>query len=173
MQTDSGDGIWSLPITETPTQLAWSADGSRLLALAPGRMSLFDARGRVLREVPFARGTRAVSAAFAPSGQAFALSTYSSARNRSRLTLMGVGTAGATQRLLLAGAGRFGQIAWSPDGRWLVAEWPDADQWVFIRIRPGGSEGIRRLTAVANIADQFDPGRTRDFPQIQGWCCPR
>jgi hypothetical protein len=51
----------------------------------------------------------------------------------------------------------------SPDGRWRVAGWADADQLVFTRLgRP------RQIRAVSNVSSQF---RSRSFPTISGWCC--
>ena len=51
----------------------------------------------------------------------------------------------------------------SPDGRWRVAGWADADQLVFTRLgRP------RQIRAVSNVSAQF---RSRTFPTISGWCC--
>jgi hypothetical protein len=51
----------------------------------------------------------------------------------------------------------------SPDGRWTVAGWADADQFVFTRLgRP------RQIRAVSNVSAQF---RSRSFPRIEGWCC--
>ena len=51
----------------------------------------------------------------------------------------------------------------SPDGRWSVAGWADADQFVFTRLgRP------RQIRAVSNVSAQF---RSQSFPRIEGWCC--
>ena len=51
----------------------------------------------------------------------------------------------------------------SPDGRWTVVGWADADQFVFTRLgRP------RQIRAVSNVSAQF---RSHSFPTIQGWCC--
>jgi hypothetical protein len=53
----------------------------------------------------------------------------------------------------------------SPDGRWRVVGWADADQLVFTRI---GTP--RQIRAVSNVSAQF---RSRSFPTISGWCCAR
>ena len=51
----------------------------------------------------------------------------------------------------------------SPDGRWTVVGWADADQLVFTRLgRP------RQIRAVSDVSAQF---RSRSFPTIEGWCC--
>ncbi len=51
----------------------------------------------------------------------------------------------------------------SPDRRWAVVGWPDADQLVFSQTRPPG-----QLRAISNVSAQF---RSRSFPTIAGWCC--
>ena len=134
---------------------------------------MFDARGRVLAILPMPAGTRAQTAAFRPLDYSFALLTYRATSDRSRLELVDLGDGPVGRERLLAGAGRFGDLAWSPDGQWLLAGWADADQWVFIRTgtRPRG--GIQRLRAVANISAQFDPGGRGGaaFPGLGGWCC--
>ena len=59
----------------------------------------------------------------------------------------------SSRRLLFSGPGRFTDLAWSPDGDWLLVAWKDADQWLFINLkRP------ERVRAVGNISSQFDPG---------------
>jgi len=65
--------------------------------------------------------------------------------------------------------GRISSLAWSPNGRWLLLAWRDADQWLFIR-----SAAVRRVQAVSNISRQFNPGARREpvFPDLGGWCCP-
>jgi DNA-binding beta-propeller fold protein YncE len=51
----------------------------------------------------------------------------------------------------------------SPDGRWTVVGWADADQLVFTRLgRP------RQIRAISDVSAQF---RSRSFPRIEGWCC--
>ena len=63
-------------------------------------------------------------------------------------------------RRLFRVTGRIGQIAWSPNGRWLLVTWPDADQFLFVR--------GRRIHAVSGISRQFGGGA---FPTLGGWCC--
>jgi hypothetical protein len=59
------------------------------------------------------------------------------------------------------------QLAWSPDGRWLLLSWPAADQWIFVR--PGGHP---RIAADSRISEQLAaPAGPHLFPQLNGWCC--
>ena len=51
----------------------------------------------------------------------------------------------------------------SPNGRWAVVGWADADQLVFTRL---GTP--RQIRVVSNVSAQF---RSPTFPRIEGWCC--
>ena len=62
--------------------------------------------------------------------------------------------------------GRFTRLRFSPDGRWLLAAWPLADQWVFLR---SGAAGASRVITSADVSRRF---KVRGFPQLEGWCCP-
>jgi hypothetical protein len=69
-------------------------------------------------------------------------------------------------RQLLALAG-LREVNWSPNGKWLLASLPAADQWVFVR-----AIGSSRVAAVGRIAQQFSAGASaRAFPRLEGWCC--
>lgn len=72
------------------------------------------------------------------------------------------------ERTLFAGPGRFTDVAWSPDGEWLLLAWRDADQWLFIR------PSDEKPSPISNISRQFDPGEPSmpPFPRLDGWCCP-
>ncbi|MEA2128840.1 MAG: hypothetical protein QOJ85_1731 [Solirubrobacteraceae bacterium] len=165
---DSGRRVWrSAPVAQ-PAQLLWSAAGDRLLVLTPRRLSLFGATGRLLavRDVP--AGADAEHAVWSPRGHEIAVVRTSRASRRSEVVVLDA-RRGLRERLLPAGPGRFGAPAWSPDGRWLLLPWPEADQWLFLR-----PTGARRVLAVANIARQFTPGGGRgDFPRSVTWCCPQ
>jgi WD40 repeat protein len=173
VDTDTKRTLWRSGPGSVPAELAWSADGARLLVLSSEQVRVLDSRGRSLLTLRMAPGTRAQTVAFAPGGDAFALVSYAEAAERTRLELVRFAEKGAAQRLL-SGLGRFGDIAWSPDGQWLLAAWRDADQWVFIHTGAKRRAPIERLRAVANITRQFDPGGGRGaaFPQLDGWCCP-
>lgn len=167
VSADSGARAWRSATLAQPAQLLWSAAGDRLLVLSPRRLSLYDGDGRLVaaRDVP-ARSV-AEHAVWAPRGHEVALVRTSRVTYHSEVVVLDA-RRGLRERLLPAGPGRFGAPAWSPDGRWLLLPWPEADQWLFLR-----PTGARRVTAVANIARQFDAGAgRRAFPRSVTWCCP-
>jgi Tol biopolymer transport system component len=103
-----------------------------------------------------------LGAAWSPSGRSIAF--VQKAQRRSVLWVIPqLRPDGSTARRVFSGVGDFSDLAWSPDGRWLLVGWRDADQWVFIR-----SARVRRLEAVSRIAQQFESTR---FPHVAGWCC--
>lgn len=144
---------WRSPTHEVPTQLRWSSDGERLLALGPDGLRVYDRRGReVARDNP-SEGTREADAVFLPGTHELAVIRIHGAQ--SDVFLLGGG------RLLFRGPGIFQDLTWSPDGRRLLVGWRSADQWLFIPFpRPG------RVVAVSNIGRTFG-----GFPHVAGWCC--
>jgi hypothetical protein len=104
-----------------------------------------------------------------PSGDSVAVAIHAG-DGRSRVDSVSVRGAHPRIRRLFAGDGSFTDLSWSPDGRWLLVAWREADQWVFLR-----SARVRKLDAVARISRHFDPGGKRPltFPRIGGWCCAR
>jgi Tol biopolymer transport system component len=162
---DTGRRLFRGPRVEHAEAVAWSAGGDRLLVVAGDRVLVLDRRGRVLRHIPVPRGTRITSAALAPDGRRIAVVTESGGGASSRLLVAGRGSG---LKPIFSGPGAFGGVDWSPDGRWLLLAWRDADQWLFLQ--PGRA---RRIVAISNITSQFDPGarRSTTFPMVAGWCC--
>ena len=144
------------PRLATPLQLEWSPDGSRLYVLSQLRLYVLDARAHLLSASTTSKP--AVSMAVSPRGGEIALSLHW--RNRSEVDLVG-----RRYRKLFAGPGHFGAMAWSPDGRWILVPWREANQWLFIRAR-----GELKIRAVSHVRAQFE---SRTFPRLGGWCCPR
>jgi hypothetical protein len=135
-----------------PRAFRWSDDGRRLLLVTRDKVVVFgDLRARPLG----VRSTRGVTdAAFRPRSHDLALV------RRGEVLALNADRLRARPRRLFRVTGRIGQIAWSPNGRWLLVTWPDADQFLFVR--------GRRIHAFSGIARQFGGGA---FPRIGGWCC--
>ena len=156
---DSGRRLWSGdPVGEGPVKLAWSPDGRRLL-VAGERAWLVVRDGRDGAWQRVREGFVIDDVAWAPRGDRFAVVR----RNERRSDIVLVGR--RSRRLLFTGAGGFGPLSFSPDGRRLLVPWPPADQWLFLETGAAGG-----VTAVANIGRQFarGPGRT-PFPDAVEW----
>ena len=158
---------WRSAPAQVPHALVWSPDGKRLLAVSGRSIRVFDDRGRLLRTIT--SGGAAGATAFASRGHSFAL-VQSGASAQSEVVLHEAERRAGPPRRMFVGAGDLGDLAWSPDGRWLLIGWPSADQWLFVR-----SGKARQIVAVSQIGSQFNPGATasRETPRVAGWCCAR
>jgi WD40 repeat protein len=172
VDADSRRVMWRSAPGPVPSELDWSANGSRLVALSGSSLRLFAPRGELLRtqELPSRIGTS--TGEFAPSGGTFAIAGTSRAhgRTRSQALLLNLGSGRASRRRLLSDPGRFTALSWSPNGRWLLVSWRDTDQWLFLN-----PATRRRIKTVGGISRQFNPGATGPaaFPRLAGWCCTR
>lgn len=148
LDTTTGRRLWRARALPEPRELAWSPDGTQVAVADADGYAIVDAadgqaRTHALRGVVALAYRRDGRLAVATGGE---------------VTL--VSSTGRPTRVL-AGEGPFQDLAWSPDGRWLLVTWPSADEWIFLRMT-----GQRRIAAVARIREQFD-----GFPTIGGWCC--
>ncbi len=172
IDADSGEIEWRSDAGPVPTELEWSAEGTILFALQRNSLRLFDRFG-FIGKLPAPTEGRLTSVAASPLGTSYALvATHRGpdGRERSEVQLVeGAGKGPVSE--LFAGPGRFGPVAFSPDGRWLLVPWQSADQWLFLPI--GDERGGGRITAVDGISREFDPGGTGSpaFPRVEGWCC--
>ena len=159
---DTGSERWRTRPLRGVTELAWSPDGSRLLVATAGAWLVLGRDGQLRARRPLPDGFVADDLAWAPGG---GLALVRRSGRRSDVLL--VGPRGRS-RLLFSGSGRFGRVAFSPDGRRLLVPWPAADQWLFLSTGPRLAE----FAAVANIERQFAPGpRGGSFPDAVEWCC--
>jgi eukaryotic-like serine/threonine-protein kinase len=99
--------------TSVETQPRWSPDGSRLLFLTHGGVSVASALGGSTRPVVPPSPTASVAAAtWAPDGTAIAFVRGDS--------LMVVGAGGGQPRVLSSGLFEVHSCAWSPRGKWIA-----------------------------------------------------
>jgi hypothetical protein len=156
---DSGATLARWRGVNRPLGLRWSADGKFLLSLGRNTIDLRTASLERARSLRLMRG-EIVDAAWAPSGDRYALLGYDAARGRSSATVQPIH---GRPRTVFVGTGRIDGVSWSPDRRWLLLAWRTADQWVFAR-----TSGAQRIHAVASISAQF---HSQSFPRLAGWCC--
>ena len=159
---DLGAQLWHARAMR-PLQLAWAPDGGSLLVVESGRLRLLDARGRVTKELDLPPAVRAESAAFSPDGRRIALVRRDSATGLSDVRLLSVRGHSWHERRGAPVTGAFAGVQWSPDGRWLLVAWRDANQWLFVH--------RGHVVPVSNIAGAFASSGRAAFPTLGGWCC--
>jgi hypothetical protein len=143
--TDRGSVRWTSPAYAGARALAWSHDGAQLALAAKTKVVLFDARTGHATTIHL-EGVRAL--AFSLDGRLALL--------RRHVVLLRVD---GHLHTLFVPPGAIADLAWSPNGRWLLTELPAADEWVFLQTRGG-----HRILAVSHITAQFGA-----FPALSGW----
>lgn len=170
VDADSGRVRWSTTVFNTGGQLEWAPDGHTLVVAGPLGLRLLDARGHVVRTLESPPGWLLRNIAVSPHGDSLALVRQEAGSGRSEVLRMRLGGRRSAPQRLFTGAGRIDEVEWSPDARWLLLAWRDANQWLFVR-----SSAARGLRAYAGIAAAFDPRHPHaaGFPAAAGWCCSR
>jgi WD40-like Beta Propeller Repeat len=156
---DTGRRLWSRRLSGVQ-KLEWSTDGRLLLVQGRRFLRVFSAGGQLRYDLLGREAAPVVDASFAPGRRRLVFVQEVGAQTQVWIIPRLRPDATAARRILAEGS--FRNVTWSPDGRWLLADWQAADQWVFRRIGPVG-----KIEAVDNIAEQF--GRS---PSVAAWCCP-
>ena len=167
--TDDVRLLWRARPPQPPRALSWSPDGRYLLSVGRSALTLYHADGTPAGQILGPGAAPITNAAFSPDSQAIAFVQHDP-RGSTLSLIRSLRPDAPAARRLFAGGGSFTNLAWSPDGRWLLLAWKSADQWLFIR-----TSGTQKLLAVSDIAGQFNPGvrRPARFPTVDGWCCTR
>jgi WD40-like Beta Propeller Repeat len=88
-------------------------------------------------------------------------------RNRGGLSELILFSNQGKARTLFSGPGRLTPPTWSPDGRWILVGWVDADQWLFIN-----ADRPKDTRPFGNITEQFEGTARTEFPRVAGWILP-
>lgn len=172
VDVDSRDELMRTPAMPGIRKLLWTHDGL-LAVLSERELRLYSRRGRVLElgTTRAADGHLLLDAVALPGGQV----VYAEHDIRAQATTLvraSCFAAGPCRTIgpsrIFTGPGRLHDLLLSPDARWLLAGWPEADQLLFLRLPPGP-----RIRAVDDVRREFDPGRppSGEFPRLAGWCC--
>ncbi|HKB20924.1 MAG TPA: hypothetical protein VKC65_07905 [Gaiellaceae bacterium] len=168
VDVDTTKTIWRTDPGDPPTDLVWSGDGQRLLALGERSLRVFDANGNKLWAIGMPTGPSGV--VFVRKSHRFILIRYSPATQRSDLVLFQAETTPGEPRFLYSAPGDFGTLAISQNGEWLLVGWINANQWLFLRLTSA------KVMAVSNISEQFgappNAASEKAFPSSVSWCCP-
>ena len=154
VDTGSGRVLWRRRAEGPAASLEWSSDGRRLLVQGGDFADVLTRDGRPFTGYVAEEG-RILAAAFRPGSHAVAYAHEIRGRTQALVD-------GEPGGLVFSGPGRIDELAWSPDGRWLLLGWRAADQWLFVR------PGARSVDAASDISGQF---RSETFPTLAGWCC--
>lgn len=157
---ESGRRFWSRR-TGRVVRLEWSRTGELLLVQGRQSLRVYDQHGTLRYELLRPPAAAPITAAaFAPSSRGVAFAQQ--ARGRGHVWVISrLRPDSSAAREVFSGPGAFTDLAWSPNGRWLLVAWREPDQWLFVRMT-----ARRRVRAVANVADQFE---SRRFPDVRGW----
>lgn len=154
-----------------PEGLTWSSDGKLLVSFAKRDLRTYDFKDldRYPTSAGMSGGTALRSVAFRPgTHQVAAIATTDAPSGRRSSLLMGrPDTENFLAEQPLSDPGRFSDLAWSPNGDWLLIGWSDADQWLFFNPKSD------HVQPVGHISEQFASGATSPvpFPSLAGWCC--
>jgi hypothetical protein len=162
VDADGDDELWAADPGSAPEQLLWSDDAGVLLVITAGRRHpLYAGGGRPADSaLETAEGHDVLDAAFAPGTRDLAFTAYDPESGQSTIVLAG--------RQLQRGDGRLEDVVFSPNGRWLLTGWPEADQFLFLRL-----PGVSAIEAASDMRREFDPGGigATTFPRVAEWCC--
>jgi WD40 repeat protein len=160
-EADSRRRLWSRRLGRVE-RLEWSSDGRLLLVHGRRFLRVFAADGKRRYDLLGREAAPIVDVSFAPHGRGVAF-VQQAGRQGHVWLIPRLRPDGSVARRIFVGASPLKDITWSPDGKWLLASWDEADQWVFLRTAPVG-----KIRAVDNVTAQFGGSS----PSLAGWCCP-
>src|SRR5438876_1832460 len=140
VDADTAKTFWVTTPAARPLQVAWMPGGHTVVELTERALRVFHVRnGRLFKAVRLPPGEHRL--ALSPTGPAAVTSPGG-------ILLIHPQHPWIEPRQIFRGEGAFGDLVWSPDGRWLLAAWTAADQWVFVKLGIRSS-AVERVQAVS------------------------
>jgi hypothetical protein len=169
VDVDARRKLWSTRSIAGVRRLLFTPDGY-LIVYTARNADLYGRRGLIRHAAapPLASGHVLLDAV--PLGQGRVLyADYDPAADRTAFVLAHCFSPGPCRAIgpgeVFRAPGRIGNFTLSPDGRWMAAGWPAADQLVFFRVLR-----FNRFRPVSNVAREFQPGGgPAPFPRLAGW----
>jgi WD40 repeat protein len=171
VDVDARRELWRTPKILDIRRLSFSPDGS-LVVLTRRNAGLYRPRGLIrLAAEALPKGDVLVDAVALP-GAWVLYADYDPKKDATELVIAQCFAPGPCILIgpseVFRGAGRIGNLTLSPDGRWLAAAWPAADQILFFRVLR-----FNRVVPVSNVTREFQPGANgQGFPRLAGWAPP-
>jgi hypothetical protein len=169
VDADLGHVLWRTDRIEGITRLSFSPDG-HLIVFAGGNAGLYGRHGLIrLAASDLPEAHVVLDAVPLEEGKVL----YADYDRRADSTALVIGHCFAPGPCTLVGPiqvfrgpGRIDNLTLSPDGKWLVAGWPGADEFLFFHL-----PRFHQLEPVANVRREFAPGGAEEgaFPMIAGW----
>jgi hypothetical protein len=169
VDADSRRELWRTPRIEGIRGLSFSR---RLLVVLTGRNARLYGPHRLIRlavSPALPKGHILLDASPLPGGKVL-YADYDPAADATAIVLAYCFAPGPCLLIgpsqVFQGPGRIGNFTLSPDGRWLVAAWPEADQLLFFRVGR-----FNKVDFVPDVTREFSAsGATGGpFPRIAGW----
>jgi hypothetical protein len=170
LDADARRTLWTTPVIPDVRRLAFDPTG-RLVVETGREALLYGKKGLIARSPDLLAGHVLLDAVALSEGR-IVYADYDPKTNRTRLVLAHCFAPGRCLLIgpseFFRGAGRVSDFTLSPDGRWLAAGWPAADQFLFLR-----TARINRVEAISNITCEFYgcpfPITVPEFPRLLAW----
>jgi len=170
VDVDARRELWTTPRVAGLRRITFSPDGF-LVVLTSRNAGLYGRRGliRLAAESALPKGHVLLDASPLPGGRVL-YADYDPKADATALVLAHCFAPGPCLLIgpseVFRGPGQIGNLTLSPDGRWLAAAWPTADQILFSRVLR-----FDKVVLASNIRREFGSGAStpREFPRMAGW----
>jgi hypothetical protein len=170
VDVDARRELWATPRIAGPRRITFSPDGF-LVVLTSRNAGLYGRRGliRLAAESALPKGHVLLDASPLPGGRVL-YADYDRKADATALVLAHCFAPGPCLLIgpseVFRGPGQIGNLTVSPDGRWLAAAWPAADQLLFSPVLR-----FDKVVPASNIRREFESGAgsPREFPRMAGW----